>query len=444
MKKKLLLLTCLVTLCHLAWTSVASAHPLGNFTINTLQPRRGCGRPRLRRRTCSTWRRSRRSRRARSTRRSTHGGSRRGARPDRRRSARAARRRLDRARASAWAPAACARRASRSCFAAPRSTARARSGTATRTTPDRIGWKEIVVGQERAAARATSCARTRRTSSQSPLDVTTVPAKLGAGPATRRRRCRAARRSQAPDRVADSGFAQLIGRDAPRLLGRARVARGGALLGSGARTLAGPRQVDRHRVPRRPARHAVARGAARADRHGDAHDRRLHARLRHARALAVRRPGPALPVAEPRLRTARRLDRRSVLASRWRATRAHTRTATTITTTITTTRTAPSMRSLFAVGVSGGLLPCPSALVVLLAAISLHRVAFGLLADRRVQRSGSRSRSPASASSPSPRSACSRARASTAPSSASLPALSAAVILLAGVVMTVHALPKVA
>ena len=32
-----------------------------------------------------------------------------------------------------------------------------------------------------------------------------------------------------------------------------------------------------------------------------------------------------------------------------------------------------------AVGVSGGLLPCPSALVVLLAAISLHRVAFGLV-----------------------------------------------------------------
>ncbi len=40
---------------------------------------------------------------------------------------------------------------------------------------------------------------------------------------------------------------------------------------------------------------------------------------------------------------------------------------------------APSMRSLLAVGVSGGLLPCPSALVVLLAAISLHRIAFGLL-----------------------------------------------------------------
>ncbi len=38
-----------------------------------------------------------------------------------------------------------------------------------------------------------------------------------------------------------------------------------------------------------------------------------------------------------------------------------------------------SLRSLFAVGVSGGLLPCPSALVVLLAAISLHRTAFGLV-----------------------------------------------------------------
>jgi nickel/cobalt exporter len=36
------------------------------------------------------------------------------------------------------------------------------------------------------------------------------------------------------------------------------------------------------------------------------------------------------------------------------------------------------LRGLLAVGVSGGLLPCPSALVVLLAAISLHRVAYGL------------------------------------------------------------------
>jgi nickel/cobalt exporter len=35
--------------------------------------------------------------------------------------------------------------------------------------------------------------------------------------------------------------------------------------------------------------------------------------------------------------------------------------------------------SLLALGVSGGLLPCPSALVILLSAIALHRVAYGLL-----------------------------------------------------------------
>ncbi len=36
-------------------------------------------------------------------------------------------------------------------------------------------------------------------------------------------------------------------------------------------------------------------------------------------------------------------------------------------------------RSLLALGISGGLLPCPSALVVLLSAVSLHRVGYGLI-----------------------------------------------------------------
>ncbi|HSE25316.1 MAG TPA: hypothetical protein VLB68_26880 [Pyrinomonadaceae bacterium] len=40
---------------------------------------------------------------------------------------------------------------------------------------------------------------------------------------------------------------------------------------------------------------------------------------------------------------------------------------------------AVTWRSLLALGISGGILPCPSALVVLLAAISLHRVGYGLL-----------------------------------------------------------------
>ena len=101
-----------------------------------------------------------------------------------------------------------------------------------------------------------------------------------------------------------------------------------------------------------------------------------------------------------------------------------------------------STRSLIAVGVSGGILPCPSALVVLLAAISLHRLAFGLvlivafstglalsitglglvavLAKRRFA-----------------------GRSFDGLLVRALPAVSAAVIVTAGVVMTVHAIPKV-
>ncbi len=41
--------------------------------------------------------------------------------------------------------------------------------------------------------------------------------------------------------------------------------------------------------------------------------------------------------------------------------------------------TPVTARSLLALGISGGLLPCPSALVVLLSAIALHRVGYGLL-----------------------------------------------------------------
>jgi nickel/cobalt transporter (NicO) family protein len=99
-------------------------------------------------------------------------------------------------------------------------------------------------------------------------------------------------------------------------------------------------------------------------------------------------------------------------------------------------------RSLTAVGVSGGLLPCPSALVVLLAAISLHRVALGLLlivafsaglavsiagiglaailAKRTFGRLGLQGRVIGA-----------------------LPAVSALVIVIAGAAMTVRALPKV-
>jgi ABC-type nickel/cobalt efflux system permease component RcnA len=38
-----------------------------------------------------------------------------------------------------------------------------------------------------------------------------------------------------------------------------------------------------------------------------------------------------------------------------------------------------TLRGLIALGISGGMVPCPSALVVLLAAIALHRVAYGMM-----------------------------------------------------------------
>jgi ABC-type nickel/cobalt efflux system permease component RcnA len=38
-----------------------------------------------------------------------------------------------------------------------------------------------------------------------------------------------------------------------------------------------------------------------------------------------------------------------------------------------------TLRSLVGLGVFGGMIPCPSAIVVMLSAIALHRVAFGLV-----------------------------------------------------------------
>jgi ABC-type nickel/cobalt efflux system permease component RcnA len=103
---------------------------------------------------------------------------------------------------------------------------------------------------------------------------------------------------------------------------------------------------------------------------------------------------------------------------------------------------SPSFRSLFAVGVSGGLLPCPSALVVLLAAISLHRVAFGLLLIVAFSLGLALSITGVGLVAVVARRAFTRARFDGNLVRA-LPALSAAVIVLAGVLMTAHAIPKV-
>ena len=145
--------------------------------------------------------------------------------------------------------------------------------------------------------------------------------------------------------------------------------------------------------------------------------------------------------------------RRALAPPRARALHAHVMTTpiTTITTRASRRRSTPAptcrrtgsgFRGLLAVGVSGGLIPCPTALVVLLAAISLHRVAFGLVlivafsvglaAVISGDRAG-RDRRPRPFS---------RMRLDGAVVRA-LPTVSALVILAVGVAMTARALPAV-
>jgi nickel/cobalt transporter (NicO) family protein len=99
-------------------------------------------------------------------------------------------------------------------------------------------------------------------------------------------------------------------------------------------------------------------------------------------------------------------------------------------------------RSLLAVGISGGLLPCPSALVVLLAAISLHRVAFGLLLVVAFSAGLALAITAVGLTAVLAKSLFARfdgrGRAMTL-----LPAVSALVIVLAGAAMVARALPKV-
>ena len=93
-------------------------------------------------------------------------------------------------------------------------------------------------------------------------------------------------------------------------------------------------------------------------------------------------------------------------------------------------------------GVSGGLLPCPSALVVLLAAISLHRVGFGMLLVLAFSAGLALTITGIGLIAVLARGVFRRASFDGRLVSL-LPAASALVILVAGVVMTIHAVPHV-
>jgi nickel/cobalt transporter (NicO) family protein len=100
------------------------------------------------------------------------------------------------------------------------------------------------------------------------------------------------------------------------------------------------------------------------------------------------------------------------------------------------------LRGLIAVGVSGGLLPCPTALVVLLAAISLHRVAFGLLLIVAFSLGLASVISAIGLLAVTAKRAFSRV-SFDGPVVRALPAVSALVVLTLGVAMTLRTLPTI-
>ena len=271
----------------------------------------------------------------------------------------------------------------------------------------RIGWKEITARGERGAAITTSTAPEKSTSAelraypkdllQSPLDVTSARLVVrpgsdpGVAPALTH-----GKSLQAPDRVADTGFASLIGRGHLSLL--VVLASLGAALFWGAAHAPSPGHgktiITAYLVGQRgKVRHAAYLGGIVTVTHTIGVfalglvtlalsqfvvPNTLYPWLNLVSGLLV--VGIGASVFWTRLR--KRLAHRRAHAHAFEHDHVHDR-----------GHThhhdhghdhghvpeEPGLRGLLAVGVSGGLLPCPSALVVLLAAISLHRVAFGLL-----------------------------------------------------------------
>jgi nickel/cobalt exporter len=100
------------------------------------------------------------------------------------------------------------------------------------------------------------------------------------------------------------------------------------------------------------------------------------------------------------------------------------------------------LRGLVAAGVSGGIVPCPTALVVLLAAISLHRVAFGLVLIVAFSVGLAATVSAVGLVAVAARRAFARLDLESG-AFRLLPAASAAVVLVLGLAMTVRAVPGI-
>jgi nickel/cobalt exporter len=241
----------------------------------------------------------------------------------------------------------------------------------------RIGWKEIVVGN--APSRSHELRAYPQDLLSSPLDVTSVAARLtpGHGPDVPPA-LSSGTSLRAPDRVADSGFASLIGRDH---LGAwvILVSLAAALFWGSVHALSpghGKAIITAYLVGQRGTpRHAALLGLIVTVTHTIGVFALGLVTLLLSQFVVPDVLYPWLNLVSGLLVVG---IGASVLRARWRHRQAH--------------RHGHDHhhhhdhdhgdlrpRSLLAVGISGGLIPCPSALVVLLAAISLHRVAFGLL-----------------------------------------------------------------
>jgi nickel/cobalt transporter (NicO) family protein len=307
---------------------------------------------------------------------------------------------------------------------------------------DRIGWKEIVVGD--APSRSQELRAYPRDLLSSPLDVTSVETRLvpRAGPGTPPHVTTGAA-AQAPDRIADSSFASLVNRH--RLgVWVVLASLGAALFWGMAHALSpghGKTIVTAYLVGQRGTpRHAALLGLIVTVTHTIGVFALGLVTLLLSRFIVPSALYPWLNLVSGLLVVA---IGASVLRARWRHRRAH-------------ARghehhhhhdhhpdhTGLSRRSLIAVGISGGLLPCPSALVVLLAAISLHRIAFGLLLIVAFSAGLALTITGIGLVAVLARGAFRRLSFEGRLVSL-LPAVSALVILAAGLAMTVHSLPKV-
>ena len=304
---------------------------------------------------------------------------------------------------------------------------------------DRIGWREIVVGAD-APSRSHELRAYPKDLLQSPLDQTSVTTDLAPGDGPDVTPSLTSGRSlQAPDRVADSGFASLVGRSHLSLL-VILASLGAALFWGAAHALSpghGKTIVTAYLVGRRgTVRHAGLLGLIVTITHTIGVFTLGLVTLALSQFIVPDRLYPWLNLVSGLLVVG---IGASVFYSRWRHRRAHAhghdhhhRHA----------EPDASFRSLLAVGVSGGLLPCPSALVVLLAAISLHRVAFGLLLIVAFSAGLALTITAIGCAAVLARGAFRRVSLE-GPLVRLLPAASALVILAAGLAMTVRAVPKV-